>query len=139
MRFNNFGFTASTDRTVFNKVVHFNRLEELLNQNLTITNYTGNLHEIVFVYIVASSEVSLPEKNFKRYRWKNKCLEVGLNLNYKRLLQAKEPEVLQILAEGYLRGIEELMQRKDFDNKRFYKDVEKLFIENGLLPQAVVA
>ena len=139
MNLNKFGFTANTDQIAFKKVIGFKKIEEVLNKYLTITNYTQNLQKIVFVYIAITPELNFKEEDFKRYRWKNKCLEVGLNLNYKRLLQAKEPEVLQILAEGYLRGIEELMQRKDFDNKRFYKDVEKLFIENGLLPQAVVA
>lgn len=135
MNTNNFGFTAKTDRQVLHKILKLNSIEEMLNSRLCIADYSNKIQEIVFVYLAASPEVSIPEKDFKKYRWKHKCLEVGVNLDYERLVQAKESEVLEILAEGYLKGIKKYMQRKDFDNKLFYKDVEKLFIKNGLLPQ----
>ena len=129
----NFGFTAKTDESVLHKILKLNDIEEPLNDNLHIDDYSQNMQKIVFVYIAASPEVSLPERDFKKYRWKNKSLEVGLNLDYQRLLKAEESEVIPILAEGYLKGIKELMHHKDFDNKRFYADVEKLFIEKGFL------
>jgi len=41
---------------------------------------------------------------------------------------------IQNTAKTYLAAIDRfLMHRKDFDAKKFYTDVEKLFRENGIL------
>ena len=135
MNTTNFGFTANADEKVMYKVLKFNVLEKLLNKNLSINNYSKKIQEIIFVYIAARLKVSFPEENFVKYRRKYNALEVGLNLDYQKLLKSNETETLKMLSALYLRGIKEYMNRKDFDNERFYQDVKQLFEANGLLPK----
>ena len=134
-----FGFTADTPEEVFDKVSNYTTLDNLLNSKLIVRDYTANINKILFVFHVIDERVSLPINNYVKYRRKNKVLEIGIALNYTEFLNIDNQTVKQLLAETYLIGIDLYTKRKDFDNKRFYKDVEKLFIENGLLPQAVVA
>jgi len=133
MKNTEFGFTADTAQKGFKRVSKFVILRDLLNSNLSVKEYGNIINEIVFVYLAIDEKVSFPIDNFKKYRRKNKVLEIGLNLDYQKLLQSDKSETMQMLSELYLRGIKEYMNVKDFDNEKFYVDVKNLFEKNGLL------
>lgn len=136
----NFQFSGSTTQEQSDKLLKISNISDLLNNNLSIEKYTNAINSLFFIYQAFEADDKYCQyEETKRFRRKTKVMELYKNLDYNRLLQAKEPEVLPILAENYLKGIKELLQRKDFDNKRFYKDVEKLFIENGLIKPKVEA
>ncbi len=136
MKSNDFGFTADVTKEYFSKVSKFIIIENLLNENFSIARYSKNLNKIVFIYILLNQSVSFEVENFKRYRRKNKILEVGLNLSQQEFTNINEKETVQLLAKKYLLGIEQYMIRKDFNHELFYKDVKKLFIDNGIITQA---
>ena len=103
-----------------------------LLSNLTIQNYTT--YTKIITILVALAPISFPEKERLVVRKKFNKLEIYINLDYKKLLVSTETETLQLIAQTYLLAIERfLMHRKDFDAKKFYTDVEKLFRENGVL------
>lgn len=136
MNLNKFGFTANIEQDLFNKVSQYTELKELLNSKLEITKYTNLLNKILFVFIALNPQNLYKVENFQRFRRKEKIVEIGINLDYNRLLQSDEDETLELLAETYLKGIEKyLIVRKDFDGQRFYNDVKQVFQENGILKQ----
>ena len=103
-----------------------------LLSNLTIQNYTT--YTKIITVLVALAPISFPEKERLVVRKKFNKLEIYINLDYEKLLVSTETETLQLIAQTYLLAIERfLMKRKDFDAKKFYTDVEKLFRENGIL------
>ena len=132
-----FGFTAKVDEKNLHKVLQFRLIKELLNKHLNLSDYTKELSEIVFVYLASSPEISIPEKDFKKYRRKHKCLEIGVNIDYQCICKADKENSLKILAETYLKGIKTNMRYKDFDHNKFYKDVKQLFVDNKLITLAV--
>jgi len=103
-----------------------------LLSNLTIQNYTT--YTKIITVLVALAPISFPEKERLVVRKKFNKLEIYINLDYEKLLSSTETETLQLIAQTYLAAIDRfLMKRKDFDAKKFYADVEKLFRENGIL------
>jgi len=82
--------------------------------------------------------LSYTQENFIKERRKTGILELGINLNHSQLLQSTDSEAVELLAEAYLKGIDQFLQnRKDFDGKRFYTDVKRLFIQHGLVKDEV--
>ena len=62
-------------------------------------------------------------------------MELYLNLDYYKFLEADNQTALEMMAELYLKGINKFLSTcKDFDHELFYKDVKNLFIDNGILP-----
>jgi len=99
---------------------------------LQIENYASCLQLTVF--LIALSPESFKREEKLLFRKKIQEIEIYINLDYEKLLVSTETETLQLIAQTYLLAIERfLMKRKDFDAKKFYTDVEKLFRENGIL------
>jgi len=99
---------------------------------LQIENYASCLQLTVF--LIALSPESFKREEKLLFRKKIQEIEIYINLDYEKLLVSTETETLQLIAQTYLLAIERfLMKRKDFDAKKFYTDVEKLFRENGVL------
>jgi tRNA splicing endonuclease len=100
---------------------------------LHCSNYSLTVQNVI-IYIVAFSHDAFPEKDKIYNRRKKQQLEIRINADYDRLLQADERETLQIIAETYLKAIEIfLIPRKDFEGKKFYEDVKSLFEKEGIL------
>lgn len=135
---NKFGFTACVDEEATPKILLYNELENILNVNVDLSDYTKKTNELVFVFIALNPGLSYTQENFIKERRKTGILELGINLNHSQLLQSTDSEAVELLAEAYLKGIDQFLQnRKDFDGKRFYTDVKRLFIQHGLVKDEV--
>jgi len=130
----NFGLTSKIDTSLKGKFIKQQNIKDLLNEKLTMSNYTNDLNKILLVYLALNPNLPYKEENFQRFRRKDKIVEIGINLDYFELLQADEEKTLQLLAEAYLKGIEKyLLPRKDFNGNQFYNDVKQLFTEHRLI------
>ena len=133
-----FGITATTNPQTTDKLINLQIVKTLLNENLNLLNYTNELSKILIVYFAIAPDYSLRENDYIRLKRKIKTLEIGINLNYSRLLQSSENETIELLAEAYLKGIKLfLLNRKDFDGKHFFSDVKHLFLQHGLIKEDV--
>ncbi len=133
--FREFPFTSNTGELndIDNKKLDFHFvMEELINKNLSIKNYTSTIKDIIFGYILIDrSKINMPNHDYiSRLLPKTKTIDVGLNLNFEEFTKANEDEAKQIMIDKYLWCIQNLLsKRKDFDHKRFYDDNVKLFAE----------
>jgi len=120
------------DKFSAQKIEAFDKKFMGILSNLHIQNY-ADLNGITTI-LVALAPISFPEKERLLFRRKIQEIEIYINLDYEKLLVSTETETLQLIAQTYLLAIDRfLMKRKDFDAKKFYTDVEKLFRENGVL------
>jgi tRNA splicing endonuclease len=104
-----------------------------LFKNIRCEKYAANFKSLL-IYIVALPQDAFGEKDKIYHRRKKQQLEIRINADYDRLLQADERETLHIIAETYLKAIEIfLIPRKDFEGKKFYQDVKNLFEKEGIL------
>jgi hypothetical protein len=100
--------------------------------NLDLKSYSQTINYLVVYYFILHPK-AIPQNDRISVRKKQE-LEIRINADYDRLLQADERETLQIIAETYLKAIEIfLIPRKDFEGKKFYQDVKNLFEKEGIL------
>jgi len=127
----NFWLNYMIDDKISAKIIKSNAKFKPLLVVLKPSNYCS-VHFTIGVIIAAFSQDPEKERIIKR-KLKNE-LEIRINADYDRLLQADERETLQIIAETYLKAIEIfLLPRKDFEGKKFYEDVKNLFVKEGIL------
>jgi hypothetical protein len=104
--------------------------------NLTIDSYTNTWQRLSIIIVLLAPDF-FAEKERLIMGKKTKKLEIRINADYDRLLQADERETLQIIAETYLKAIEIfLIPRKDFEGKKFYQDVKNLFEKEEILEKS---
>jgi len=131
----NFIFSSRTDLRSHNNILIFFDLENLLNQNLSILEYSKEkIKHLTFIFIVLPSDhKGVDWKERKSYSRNDKILRMEIKFpDYERFCKAEKPEVLQIMAEQTLRGIEVFLSKeKDFDYPKFYVDVKELFRMKG--------
>jgi hypothetical protein len=119
---------------VANKLADFQEYLLALLNTFCIESYTKLIKELLVIEIFYKKSTLLPEKNRVYYARKKAALQLFINADYDRLMQADERETLQIIAETYLKAIEIfLIPRKDFEGKMFYEDVKNLFEKEGIL------
>jgi len=123
-----FGFTFDTDINDIEKISSATLIFDLLNEKLSIQNYSQTVSKIVFVYLAVNIKNFTPRQDFIKFRRKNNVIEIGLNIDYDNFIKADFETALSMMALLYLKGIEKLIsKRKDFDSGKFHEDVEKLF------------
>lgn len=132
-----FSLTFSAMQEVFDKFWIYETLEATLNKSLIINNYTEKIERIVFTYMGYKLDDPIHNKELRYYNKRKKRLELSLKLDYEKVLQANETEMLQMMAQLYLEAIKTYpnirgkVKLSEFDYIRFYEDVEALFVEKG--------
>jgi len=102
-------------------------LEKLLNEKLSIKNYSDTIKEVLFIFVVLHPK-AIPEKERIVLRRKLLQFEIYYAVDYESVLYCNSEEVLSLWAEACLYATERfLMKRKDFNGKLFYEDVECVF------------
>jgi len=128
-----FSFTSVSDEKALKNINNDEVIEKAFNSNMKINNYTNIINEILFVYVAANSK-SIPRPDKLSYLRKSKTLQIVYNLNYETFVIAQQEQATKLMAEAYLQAIEKyLIDRKDFNGKKFYEDVKLLFVNNGIL------
>lgn len=124
-----FGITALSDTAVSKQINKVSELKSMINKKLSIKDYSSLLNRFVFVFVAINPDNQFQENNFQKYRRKTKTLEVGVNVDYEKLLHAKDDEVLPLLKQTYLNGIKNQIKHKDFAAEKFYNDVENILMK----------
>ncbi len=132
----NFTFTSSSDETIpLSKLENDLILKDILNSNLQLNKYTNIISSLFCIYQAFAPDdiyCNYPEK--KVMRRKTKVMEIYMNLDYYKFLEADKEQAKQMMSELYLKGIEKyLVGRKDFKGKEFYSDVKQLFEKHNLI------
>ncbi|TAD97684.1 MAG: hypothetical protein EAZ97_12125 [Bacteroidetes bacterium] len=98
-----FWLSYFTDDQVGDKIIkHYEKTMELLNY-LHLANYSSVDH-LIIIFLVFSPE-TYPETEKLYFRRKKKEIEIRINMDYEKLLQATESETLQLIAQTYLSAI----------------------------------
>ncbi len=105
------------------------KIENTLNESLSIKDYSDTINGIFMIYQSLSPEFSkaVPLSERVVFRRKTKVIEIYTVVDYQRVLNASETEMLPLLKEAYLRGVKQFIKRKDFDSERFCEDVKRVF------------
>ncbi len=135
-KMNDFEFTSSAWKDVsFEKLRNDRILKNILSQNLQLNKYTNIISSLFCIYQAFAPDdiyCNYPEK--KVMRRKTKVMEIYMNLDYYKFLEADKEQAKQMMSELYLKGIEKyLVGRKDFKGKEFYCDVKQLFEKHNLI------
>lgn len=107
-----------------------------MNQHLSIKKYSQVVDSVIFMFLVYPNNDPYA-KEVKRYSRRKKWIEIGLKLDYDRLLVATEKETLQMMAQLYLDAIKMYptirgkVRLEEFDYEVFYVDVRTLFVAQG--------
>jgi len=125
---------CDADINAYDKIKNYDKIEQLIDNCLKLDNYTSKYLKLLFIFIAVEPLKFLPRENFLKIRRKTNSLEIAYNVDYYNLLENKNDEIFKILATTYLQAIEKyLIDRKDFNGKKFYEDAKQLFINNGIL------
>lgn len=109
-------------------------MEDKLNQHISLQNYGSGVNSIYFTHIVMRP-ANKNHPDFQRYKPRKKEIHFGINLVYEEVKGSTNTEVLRLMGQSFLNSIllYPELKVKDFDYKRFYTDVQKLFAVNGWL------
>jgi len=129
--------SSVADRGADKNISITNDIEDLLNEQLCITNYSdGKVEHLTITYIILPS-VSVGAKWQERtyYKQNNKNFYIDLRFaEYETFCKADEKTALKIMAEQTLRGTQKYLPSiKGFESQKFIEDLEKLFYENKLI------
>ncbi len=123
-----FEITAACDQEVLTYFVGNTLLRDQLNTSISLPQYTQHINTVFVIFQAFNPSGCRKTEEYQIYHRKTNVLELYLVLNYNKLQQSDSKQALQLMAETYLHGINNfLLKRKDFDGKRFYNDVQKLF------------
>ncbi len=119
--------SISGELVEFDKIWASNYIEDVLNENLSIKNYS-EVDTLYLIYVAAEQNLKNPTKDSVTYSKRSNMLHMVLNLDYQSFVKANKEEAIEHLTMTYLYGIEKyLSTRKDFNYKDFYSDVERVF------------
>ena len=119
------------------KALSVKKIRHLLNDNLPLGQYGSGIKSFSFMPIAARPTNIIHEEVIK-YSSDKKEMYVALKLDYEAVSSSNELTFLQLLANLFLRAIDEAPQQivQDFDWPRFRRDVTELFEEEGWLQVA---
>ena len=130
-----FGFSGMNDENISKMPVLI--CSEFTNYfyKFNISDYSNNYKELCFIHMAIDPNTHSFRPDKKILRRKQNRFDMYLNVpDYKKFRTATKPEACKIIAKLYLVGIKKyLSKEKDFNHELFYKDVKKLFIDNGIL------
>lgn len=132
-----FVISGILEEAIANKIAiaNTNRLANVLNEHLVLSNYGTGVLGIAFIYISTAPEDEIHQECFS-YSRKNKELFIQMRLSYEAVKNGSLPEALQLMATSYLQTMQHKLPIKkipNFDPARFVEDVQRLFEAEGWL------
>ena len=117
--------TAAASDDTADKLIHSGLLKHDIEQ-IDILNYTQAISELFIVFQCFPQDNPRKVEQFKRLRRKTKILELYLVLDYERIINGTDEEILSYMKEVFIKGCETFLKpMKDFDWEGFYKEVMK--------------
>jgi hypothetical protein len=132
-----FVISGILEEAIANKIAiaNTNRLANVLNEHLVLSNYGTGVLGIAFIYISTAPEDEIHQECFS-YSRKNKELFIQMRLSYEAIKNGSIPDALQLMAASYLQTMQNKLPLKkipNFDQARFVEDVQGLFEAEGWL------
>ena len=119
-------------KDIADKAPLVNRIEDLLNESIDLSDYGSGLTAIRFVpfILLPSNQVHQEEVTYSR---RKKEIFIKLPVDYTLAESADEGTFRALLAQLFLASIEEYSKHRipDFDWRRFQADVRRLFAGEG--------
>jgi len=125
---NQFQFSQTCDDSISEKMQYSLKISDLLNEKLTLKDYSDTIKAVFMIYQSVSPEFSkaMQIKEYSVFRRKTNVIELYSVIDYDTLKNATEPAALKIFAETFLKSVKQFINRTDFDSEKFYKDVEDI-------------
>ena len=102
-------------------------IKNLLNNQINLSKYGSDLHQIQFQYIADYSEDFHKEE--MTYNSEDKTLFLSLRLDYDKVKNGTKDEVLVLMKELFLTSVFYYfgLDVRDFDFRGFYEDLKEVF------------
>ena len=133
---NGFVISSMTDINNNKDVVYkAMNIDQILQQNLKLSNYTDKIKTIILVFMAINPESGSFRPDKKFWRWKNGDFDMYVNVpDYKKFCDSTDKEARNMIAKLYLSSIETyLSKRKDINYKQLYTDVKEQFTKAKVL------
>jgi len=131
-----FIITAKSDREVRDNIMQMTKLNDLLNNNLSISKYSDELKNLVITYLVLQQDnkgVNWKERKYYKRSEQRYFIDISFP-DYDRFCKASKKEALEIMAEQTIRGTKKyLSQEKNFNYETFYNDLTNLLRKNNII------
>lgn len=100
-----------------------------LHEAIDLSKYGKGIKKFYFTFIIVKpdDEINHPYTHFNK---KDKEADIAIKISYQKALEASEVELIHLMEDAYLKGIEKLktLQVKGlFDFDKLKKDVEVIF------------
>lgn len=105
-----------------------------LHEGIDLTKYGEGLKKLYFTFLVMppDDQVLAP---YQHYSSKKQEADISVRIPYEAVVNAAAPELLRLMEEAYLQGVERLKSYtalvRDFDVEWLKRDVEKIFEKEG--------
>ena len=125
---------SKVDSESLKNIVFAKEIEKLLNEKLSIKNYTdvSKIKHCYFTFLILpKNETSEDWNEGKSFSKSRKIQYIDIKFpDYEKFCNATKPEALKIMTEQTLRGTEKFLSKvKGFQFEKFYGDLEKVFSE----------
>jgi hypothetical protein len=126
---NNFEISFALDKDVdLNKFLVGKELENRLNENLILSNYTTKFSTLFMIFQCFEPENPyFNAKDYKVLRRKTQSLELYSLVDYNEANLAGEKKMKSLLCDTYLKSVETHLKGKDFAFEQFIKDLTPIF------------
>jgi len=110
-------------------------LQALVNENLTLDNYSVKISELCMIYMAIDPKTHSFRPDKKFWHWKEGIFRFFINVpDYEAFCKATESEARSIIALLFLKGIDRfLSKRKDINTKQLRGDLIQLFLNENII------
>jgi len=130
--------TAKSDSVVRDNIMQMTKLNDLLNNNFSISNYSNELKNLTLTYLVIKPQhngVNWKERKYYKRSEQKFFIDISFP-DYEKFCNATKTEALKIMAEQTLRGTEKyLSKEKFFDYHAFYNDFTSLLRKKNIIDE----
>lgn len=113
-----------------------------LHEGIDFTKYGEGLKKLYFTFLVMPPEDQVLAP-YQHYSVKRQEADISVRIPYEAVVNAAAPELVKLMEEAYLQGIERLKSYtalvRDFDVDGLKRDVEKIFEKEGWYEMEEVA
>ena len=131
-----FIITAKSESEVRDNIIQMTKLNDLLNSNLSISNYSDELKNLIITYLVLkpdSKGVDWKERKYYKKKEQKYCIDISFP-DYEKFCKASKEEALKIMAEQTIRGTKKyLSKEKNFNYEAFYNDFTNLLRKKQII------
>jgi|APTNR8051073442_1049403.scaffolds.fasta_scaffold08830_4 hypothetical protein len=101
----------------------------ILHEDIDLSKYGEGIKKFYFTFIIVrpDDKINLP---YTHYSKNKKEVDIAIEIPYEKALEASKVELIQLMEEAYLKGIDKLKTlpvKERFDVDKFKKDVENIF------------